>query len=837
MRYEGDNTYAKLYWTGSFDGSPVQFMITLFPDGKIFIDYGDNATPGNREWSAGVSKGDQTSYQEFEFAGQTYPANTRLILEPRPFPKGLDIDNNGVIFGTLSEEFTGDSIFVKVVDNNWLTDVKGFLFTNKGLLLSNYQVTTSDNNILEYGETAQLSLDLTNVGEPTINNINLELIDYDTNYILTDSLDTLSTIAINEVITLTDAFEFTIAEQIADNTLLNFIVHVEADEVSATDTFTFVARAPVIDIIQTDIVDGNDNILNAGETADIYVYYKNTGGSEGINLVSSYTPTDSYITINSVSNNTTPLLEPDSIWVVTINITADASTPESYYSTIESDIDGDKSFHSDNDIIIGIGLIIENWESGTITTFPWGVSGDAYWYSQNTTVYEGSYALQSGNISHNEESNLKIVTTVTSAGIISFYRKVSSENNYDFLRFYIDGVLLGEWSGEVNWTKVTYPASVGLHTFEWKYQKDVNTSSGSDAAWIDFIVFPAIDFSDAIMQVSVNSVEKFMSPNELDTDTIYISNIGGGLLSYSAYIDDATLSLFNNINISDINERSVDGSILTANPDSFNTGIPISLEFSISNGSTDSEWIKDLTISFPLGVALDSASSFIGGSAGDMDWDGTNGNGTDVNWHGENSDGWGVIKGGETANATLYLTIDTAIQNSVILQYQIDGDIYGATPHSITDFLVLNNSGQNDTWLSLGNEQGSVISTDSVALLLNFNTYGIPIGTYNCIITIESDADTVDLPITLHVTDISYINQIENHIQIYPNPASEYLTIINPTSNNAEIVFYNALGEVQFTKTSNSNRIIINTSDWLEGLYMLSFKQNGKIYNEQIIIK
>ena len=836
IRYEGDNTYAKLYWNGSFDGNSIEFMITLFPDGTIHIDYGDNTTPNNPEWSAGVTKGDQTSYQEFDFAGQSYPANTRLILEPRPFPEGLDIDKNGVIFGTLTEEFTGDSIFVKIVDNNWLTDVKGFLFTNKGLLLSNYQVNTPDDNILEYGETAQISLDLTNVGEPSINNINLELIDYDTNYVLVDSLDTLTTILMNEVVTLTDAFTFTVAEQIPDNTALNFVIHVESDEVSAADTFMLVARAPVIDIIQTQIIDGNDNILDPGETADLLIYYKNTGGSEGLNLISSYTPTDSYITINTVSNNTIALLEPDSIWIVSINITADAATPPSYYSIIESDIDGDKSFHSDNDISVGIGLIVENWESGTMNEFPWGTSGDAYWYVQNTTFYEGTNALQSGHVNDNGVSVLKIATTVTTAGNISFFRKVSSETNYDFLRFYIDGQQIAEWSGNLDWSNVSYAVSVGLHVFEWKYEKDVTVSGGSDAAWIDFIVFPAIDFSEPLMQVSVSSVEKYMAPNELDTDTIFIYNIGGGIFNYSATIDNATISLLNNNEDTYLEQRNIDGSTLTAEPDSFNTGIPMTMEFAVYNASTDNEWLKDLTVSFPLGVVLDSATSFIGGTNGNMDWDGENGNGTDVNWHGEDVNGWGVVKGGETATATLFLTIDAAIQNSVILQYQIDGDVYGATPHSITDFLVLSNLGENDIWLSLNNEQGNVVATDSASLLLNFNTFGIPEGTYNCIVTIEADVDTVDIPIILHVIDASLVDEIDTHIQVYPNPANNHISIINPTNTEAEIIFYNALGEIQYQEIANSEIININTSNWLDGLYLLRFKQNGKVYNEQIII-
>ena len=835
IRYEGNSNYAKFYWNATFDGINIKYLVTLFPDGTVYIDYGDGSTPTNPEWAAYIGKGDQINYQEFSFSGNNFPSGTRLILEPQPFPVGLDIDDDGVLSGVLTEEFQGDSVFVKVIDNNWLETTKGFLFTDRGLLFSNYQVSTSDDNILEYGEIAQLSLDLTNVGETSLNNVQLQLVDNDPNYSLIDSVDSRSLINIGETVSLTDAFEFKVSEQVPDNTLLTFVVNVQTDEVSASDTVSFVARAPRIDIINTEIIDGNNNILDPGETADLLVYYKNIGGSEGINLISTYTPTDSYLIINSVTNNTRSVLNPDSVWVVTLNITADANTPESTVSTIESDIDGDLSFHSDNNIYVGIGLITENWETGTMDTYPWGTLGNEDWFVQTTTVYEGNYAIQSGDIADDEISILKLTGTVATSGDISFYKKISSESNYDFLRFYMDSVMLGEWSGELDWALHSYPVTPGLHSFEWRYVKDVTVSVGADAAWVDYIVFPAIGFDPSVMEVSVSSVEKYMHPNELDTDTILVTNIGGGLMTYSASIDNASLLYYNNP-IMPKSVESIDGSILISNPSSVYTGIPTSLQFSVTNASTDNEWLKDLTISFPLGVMLDSATAFIGGSGGVMDWDTLHGNGNDVNWHGEDSNTYGVVHGGETATATMYLTIDPAIQNSIILQYQIDGDVYGATPHSITDFLVLTNNGTNDTWLTLENETGGLIANESGELLLNFNTFGIPIGVYNCNISIESDVDTVIVPITLHVTESLDIKSVINEVVLYPNPASDNFTIQRSIANIENIEIYNALGVLKYSGLLENSIEIINIKDWKPGLYFVTIKgENGSSVNKLTI--
>ncbi len=79
---------------------------------------------------------------------------------------------------------------------------------------------------------------------------------------------------------------------------------------------------------------------------------------------------------------------------------------------------------------------------------------------------------------------------VTVGGEITFYRKVSSENSYDYLKFYIDNDLQGQWSGEEDWVKETHTVATGNRTFKWVYKKDNSAGNGSDCAWIDYITFP-----------------------------------------------------------------------------------------------------------------------------------------------------------------------------------------------------------------------------------------------------------------------------------------------------------------------------------------------------------
>ena len=51
----------------------------------------------------------------------------------------------------------------------------------------------------------------------------------------------------------------------------------------------------------------------------------------------------------------------------------------------------------------------------------------------------------------------------------------------------------------------TFPVSAGNHSFEWRYIKDHAVTSGSDAAWIDFVVFPPISISEECGTGDLNS--------------------------------------------------------------------------------------------------------------------------------------------------------------------------------------------------------------------------------------------------------------------------------------------------------------------------------------------
>lgn len=114
--------------------------------------------------------------------------------------------------------------------------------------------------------------------------------------------------------------------------------------------------------------------------------------------------------------------------------------------------------------------------------------GSANWGAQTSTTHDGVDAAANGYIGNSQESWLQ--TTVTGPGTLTWWWKVSSEGGWDWLEFYLDGVLQsGRISGEVDWEQQTQVIPAGTHTVKWRYQKDSGYASGADSGYLDEVVF------------------------------------------------------------------------------------------------------------------------------------------------------------------------------------------------------------------------------------------------------------------------------------------------------------------------------------------------------------
>ena len=158
-------------------------------------------------------------------------------------------------------------------------------------------------------------------------------------------------------------------------------------------------------------------------------------------------------------------------------------------------------------------VFTDGFESGGLTALPWTSGGDKPWVVQSNLVSFGQFAARSGSLTNSQSSSLNLVFN-SGGGVGSFDYKVSSETNWDWLEFRVNGSLLQRWSGEAGWTTYQFPMPAGSVTLEWRYVKDPNQSAGLDAAFIDNVDLPSTPPSLRLLNPTVGSFQiQFQGPS------------------------------------------------------------------------------------------------------------------------------------------------------------------------------------------------------------------------------------------------------------------------------------------------------------------------------------
>jgi formylglycine-generating enzyme required for sulfatase activity len=129
-------------------------------------------------------------------------------------------------------------------------------------------------------------------------------------------------------------------------------------------------------------------------------------------------------------------------------------------------------------------------------------------------------------------------TIVSGSGTVTFWWKVSSEGGADYLKFLVDGNTIQSISGtKGTWVHVTNRVEgAGVdHTLRWEYAKDVSDAFGSDAGWVDDIVWTG-DVPAPVIRPDIQTAN-------LDTNLFTLSFLGERGIPYTIY-SNATLSSF-----------------------------------------------------------------------------------------------------------------------------------------------------------------------------------------------------------------------------------------------------------------------------------------------------
>ena len=392
-----------------------------------------------------------------------------------------------------------------------------------------------NNDIPEFNESGFFDVTFSNVGSANATNLSCVLSCSTAGITITHDTITIPFLAANASTTVDNAFALSIADNIASGTEANFTITMTISGYTPwTYEFFRIISAPALQFGNITIFDptGNNNgRLDPGETVTISLLLNNIGGSVSPSGTATMSCSDSGITINNgyavfssipASGNTT----------LSFNLTASSSLTIGTLITLN--FNATAGAYTVNKLEpITLGLILEDFETGNFNAFGWTM-GTYPWTIDTSTYHSGNYAARSGSITHSQSSTMEIIRILSSVGTLSFWYKISSEANYDFLKFSVDGTVQGSWSGTVDWTQVSFTIPAGQHTFKWAYTKDASESSGSDCAWIDDIIFPtSITYTPPTITYSPSFFIQRLNPDQTAIQNLTIGKTGTGTLNFT----------------------------------------------------------------------------------------------------------------------------------------------------------------------------------------------------------------------------------------------------------------------------------------------------------------
>ncbi len=797
--YEGNANYAIIRWKASINNMPgitdLNFAVKLYPNGMIEYYYGGMTYPASTSWTGGFSSGDNKNYQFSSLSGAAaVTANTLEKFSSCGYPPEMTITEDGHFTGTPNHSYQNLPIDFMVTDNNHITSFKTLIFNSYGLLVSQSVISGSD-SLIEFGETAKMSLNVNNIGTVTMNNLTFTIRENDPFITITDSIATIPQIVGGQTINLNNAFTFTVAPNVPDNHEFTILLRMQSMEQTFHRQLPMKAHAPVFQVTSTELKDGDNGMPDPGEIADLLVTYKNAGTAKVSDVNVTLNSVDTVLSL-PINTGTINLLGPDSSQTLTFHLKAGPTASFEHLYPIAAHLTANNNFNLDDTLYLFSGTIVEDFETGDLLKFPWFGTGQWPWYMEPAVKYEGFYSTRSGYITDNAESILNLTARVLAPGTVSFYRYISCEQDpsgnksYDYLTFTIDGYELGRWDGIEPWTLESYPVSPGLHTFSWTYHKDYSQTAGWDCALLDFIKLPVIE--GLIPQITVQPafLEKSVATGQSISDTLSVSNAGGGIIHYSVMVFDT--STVKEIMLPD----NLTGSWAGCNQEYFTPGQVFNWICSVTNKSADNEYIHHVRFDFPPGAEVTGATNFSGGSLGELTFQGNIGNGTSLAWHGETTSGRGVLKPGETAYATVTGVIGPSFQNDAFIVYQLQGDSIGGAPHTATGQFKVENLGLGNNWLTLNPVAGSVLHGETDEVEVTMNAAGMaPNHSYNCLIVARDlYNNSVTVPVTMHVTFPVSVEGTESTQQSrlldnYPNPFSGETKIRFRAESQQEIHF------------------------------------------------
>ena len=397
------------------------------------------------------------------------------------------------------------------------------------IIVNEYQLLNNATQ-LNFGDNTGFDIQLKNVGSSQASAGSMTLTTTSEYVTITNGTASFNAIGSNATQNLNQAFSFTISDEVPNKTDIEFLVTITSGSNSYESHITMKAYAPAFEIGNVTIteINGNGNgRLDPGEQATLTFPILNQGNANSLATNVTLVMNNTFLEI--VGSSTTSINSINANGQATASFEVYVGNAPSGYAAAYALNVASGVYTATRDFSSKIGLNVEDFEMQQLDPSQWINDASHPWTFVTDDPYEGQYCLKSGQINHSQETSITLDYQVGETDSIAFYYKVSSESGYDKLYFYIDNVEKGNWSGTVAWSRAQYAVTAGQHNFKWKYSKDTSVSSGSDCAWIDFVILPRdmslavsagpnVSICDDVQTVQINGYASNQTSLEWTTD-------------------------------------------------------------------------------------------------------------------------------------------------------------------------------------------------------------------------------------------------------------------------------------------------------------------------------
>jgi len=367
-------------------------------------------------------------------------------------------------------------------------------------------------NTVDYGTEADLFITVRNVNPISASNVVFTLTTTSNDVELLVTEQTVGRITGETDYTLPSPFSLRVSSAVADQTHVPMSLIATSGDLTWRMNFYLIVNAPKLELVSMQLTNTAGTVVHyfsPGNSGIIHLNFKNTGhmiSNSGTLFAASL---DALLTLSNTEMAIPALNVNETIsYLGNIQIANNAPASATYHATYLLTAGGQRLSGIVN---IPVGQMNEGFETGDFSAFPWNVETVRPWTIVSTDPASGTYCAQSNTTTTHYQSSVMQITWPTSvAGQIRFDYKVSSESNYDYLKFYINGNQMGQWSGtsNTNWQTISYPVSASnSNTFKWEYYKDQSVDGGQDRAWVDNIMVPVSSGNTPNIPIARVSVE------------------------------------------------------------------------------------------------------------------------------------------------------------------------------------------------------------------------------------------------------------------------------------------------------------------------------------------